>query len=204
MQTLRRKRAKIIDATCPMVKLIHKKIRRLEKDGYFPVIIGQEGHDEVKGIAGQVERSLIVKSPEDISADRLSGIDRLGIVVQSTFVHEEAQAVVDRLREMVPEVKFEDTICRPTSERQDEVRRMAEEFDCLVIVGSRTSANTRHLFKLASGRKACVYLVDHPDQVDKLDIPQDSTVFVTSGASTPMYLVEQVISHLYTLREFQR
>ena len=204
MQELRRKKARVIDATCPMVKAIHKKIQRLEKEGYFPVIIGREGHDEVRGIAGQVERSLIAKSPDEITEDALAGIDKVGVVVQSTFIRAEALAVVDRLRELALEVKFEDTICRPTTERQEEVCRMADEYDCIVIVGSRTSANTRHLYKLASGHKACVYLVDHPDQVDELDIPQGSSVFITSGASTPMYLVEQVISHLYTLREFHK
>ncbi len=204
MTGLSRKEAHVIDATCPMVKLIHKKVRHLADSGYFPVIIGQEGHDEVRGIAGQVEKSLIVRSPDELEPEFFVGIPKVGVVVQSTFVHDEAMEVVARLKTLVPEVKFEDTICRPTTERQEEVRRVAAEFDCIVIVGSRTSANTRHLYKLASGRKACVYLVDDPDQVPGLDIPADSTVFVTSGASTPMYLVERVLSLLHALRDKHR
>lgn len=200
MERLAQKQAEVIDATCPMVKVIHKKIQRLEEEGYFPVIIGKEGHDEVRGIAGQVEKSLIVRTAEELKPEQFAGVKKVGVVVQSTFVRSEAQAVVARLEGLVSEVRFEDTICRPTTERQEEVRRVAEEYDCIVIVGSRTSANTQHLYNLASGRKADVYLIDDPDQLPRLDIPPDASVFITSGASTPMDMVERVLSYLYNLQ----
>lgn len=200
MEKLAQRQADVFDATCPMVKVIHKKIQRLEGEGYFPVIIGKEGHDEVRGIAGQVEKSLIVRTADELKPEHFAGIERVGVVVQSTFVRSEARAVVARIEALVPEVKFEDTICRPTTERQEEVRRVAEEYDCIVIVGSRTSANTQHLFNLASGRKADVYLVDDPGQLPRLKIHPDSSVFITSGASTPMYMVERVLSYLYNLQ----
>ncbi len=196
VEHLRAKKARIIDATCPMVKLIHKKIVRLVQDGYFPVIIGRKGHDEVMGIAGQVQESIIVGSAEEVRPESFDSLSKVGIVIQSTYVRSDALAIVDRIKALVPEVKLEDTICRPTTDRQEEVRRVADEFDCIVIVGSKTSANTRHLYELASGHKACVYLVDDPDQVPRLAIPPESSIFVTSGASTPMFLVERVLSHL--------
>jgi 4-hydroxy-3-methylbut-2-enyl diphosphate reductase len=186
----------VIDATCPMVTVIHKKIVRLVQKEYFPVIIGKQGHDEVRGIAGQVSGALIVRSPEEITAEQFVGIDKVGIVVQSTFIRAQALAIVEKIKSMVPEVKFIDTICRPTTERQEEVENIPDDFDYILIIGSRTSANTRHLFKLASGKEATVYLVDDPETVRDLDILPYSHVFVASGASTPLYLIEKVVTLL--------
>jgi 4-hydroxy-3-methylbut-2-en-1-yl diphosphate reductase len=186
----------VIDATCPMVRLIHEKARRLEADGAVVVIIGDPRHDEVRGIAGHVGRALVFRRPADVTAAALAGIVKAGVVVQSTFIREEAFAVLEAVRALVPEVLFEDTICRPTSERQEEVRRMAARHDCVLIVGSRRSANTRHLFDLAAGENACVHFVDDPEQVAGLPIPAGASVFVASGASTPMAAVERVVELL--------
>jgi len=185
-----------IDATCPMVEVIHKKIRKLEEQGYYPVIIGKKGHDEVRGIAGQVKEALIVGKPEEVNLDHFAGRERVGIVVQSTFIRAEAQAILERIKRLVSEVKFVDTICRPTTERQSEVESISGKYDYILIVGSKTSANTKHLFKLASGKKSQVYLVDEPESVRELPIPKDASVFIASGASTPLDLIEQMVSFL--------
>ena len=190
--------ARVIDATCPMVKAIHKKIIRLAREGYFPVIIGKNGHDEVRGIAGQVSESLIVGNPDEVRPELFSGRDRLGIVVQSTFVRSEALSIVRRIRDLAIDIRFEDTICRPTTERQEEIRKVRDKYNYIVIVGSRTSANTKHLYKLAQAKKAEVFLVDDPDQIPHLSIPLEASVFVTSGASTPRDQVETVINFLYS------
>jgi 4-hydroxy-3-methylbut-2-enyl diphosphate reductase len=194
--TLKEKNIDYIDATCPMVEVIHKKIRRLEEQGYTPVIIGQRGHDEVKGIAGQVHKALIFGKPDEVTPEYFKGIEKVGVVVQSTFIRSQALNILEKIQELVPEVEFVNTICRPTTERQSEVKSIAGKYDCIVIIGSKTSANTNHLYKLASGTKSCVYLVDKPESVSDLHIPTDSTVFIASGASTPMELIEQVISAL--------
>jgi 4-hydroxy-3-methylbut-2-enyl diphosphate reductase len=176
--------------------VIHKKIRRLEERGYKPVIIGQRGHDEVKGIAGQVHGALIFGEPEEVTEDYFKGIEKVGVVVQSTFIRSQALLILEKIKELVEEVEFINTICRPTTERQSEVKSIAGKYDCIVIIGSKSSANTKHLFNLASGTKSCVYLVDAPESIADLDISVDSTVFIASGASTPMSLIEQVISAL--------
>lgn len=196
VDSLRERGLDVIDATCPMVTVIHKKIVRLDQEGYFPVIIGKKGHDEVRGIAGQVDKALIVRSPAEITPKLFAGIDKVGIVVQSTFIRTEAVAIVEKIKGIVREVKFIDTICRPTTERQVEVENIPDDVDYILIIGSQTSANTRHLFKLASGREATVYLVDDPETVRDLDILPDSRVFVASGASTPLYLIERVVTLL--------
>lgn len=183
----------VIDATCPMVKVIHRRAKKLEADGYRPVIIGDPKHDEVKGIAGHVGRAVIVRRPEDVTPGKFAGIARAGVVVQSTFIRAEAVAVLAAVRRVVPVVRFEDTICRPTTERQDEVREEADRADCVLIVGSRSSANTRHLFELAGGKKACVHLIDDPEKILDLGLEAYETVFIASGASTPMEMVDKVV-----------
>ena len=196
MEKLKKRKIDYVDATCPMVRAIHKHIKKLEKRGYFPVIIGKKGHDEAKGIAGQVDRALIIGQPEKVQKDLFSGIKKVGVVVQSTFIRAKALSILEALKSLGLEVKFVDTICHPTTERQIEVKSIAGKYDCILIIGSKTSANTKHLYSLASGTKSFVYLVDDPESVRDLIIPEDSTIFIASGASTPMHLIEKVISIL--------
>jgi 4-hydroxy-3-methylbut-2-enyl diphosphate reductase len=193
---LKKKKIPYIDATCPMVKVIHRRIIELEKEGYVPLIIGRKGHDEVRGIQGQVSNSLVAGSEEEITDTLVKGLNKIGVVVQSTFIYEDARKIVARLKESVPEVKFVNTICQPTSQRQDEIQRQSQLHDVVLIIGSKTSANTRHLFRLARNGKSRVYLVDQPERVAALDIPVDGSVFIASGASTPQYLIEEVIVFL--------
>jgi len=196
LETLKTRKIDFIDATCPMVKKIHTEICKLEAAGYFPVIIGKQGHDEVAGIAGQVKEVLIIGNAQDVNPDDFSGKKKVGIVVQSTYIRANALAILEKIKTLTPEVRFIDTICRPTTERQAEVESIAGKFEFILIIGSKASANTRHLFKLAGGTKSQVYLVDDPESLRKLPIPADATVFITSGASTPMHLIEKAVSIL--------
>ncbi len=201
---LARRPVTVVDATCPMVKVIHRRAQKLEAEGFQPVIIGEPKHDEVKGIAGHVGRAIIVRSPADVTPEAFAGVRKAGVVVQSTFIREEANAVLAAILRIVPEVKFEDTICRPTTERQEEVRVQAQEADCVLVVGSRTSANTRHLFDLAGGKKAKVHLVDDPERVPELDLRDCGSVFIASGASTPDAAIDRVVAILQSSGEERR
>ncbi len=185
-----------IDATCPMVGLIHDKAREFEADGRTLVVIGQVGHEEIQGIVGQVGRALVVKDAEEVTPERFRGIARAGVVVQSTFIESEARRVLARIREIVPDVAFHDTICRPTKMRQREVEAHTRTADCVVVVGSRRSANTMHLFRLARAINPCTYIVDDPESVESVAVPDGATVFIASGASTPMELIVEVVRRL--------
>jgi (E)-4-hydroxy-3-methyl-but-2-enyl pyrophosphate reductase len=198
------RRLTVIDATCPMVKVIHRRAQKLEAEGFLPVIIGDPNHDEVKGIAGHVRRAEIVREPEDVTPERFAGVAKAGVVVQSTFIRADALAVLEAIRRIVPEVRFEDTICRPTTERQNEVQEEAGRYDCVLIVGSRTSANTRHLFELAGGKKASVYLVDDPSRIPEMKLAKCGSVFIASGASTPIEIIDRVVTLLEEREEKPR
>ena len=185
-----------VDATCPMVRIIHDRIREVEAQGRVPVVIGQVGHEEVRGIVGQVARALVVKSPDEVTPELFAGVLRAGVVAQSTFIEEEARRIVERVRALVPDVVFHDTICQPTKTRQREVERHTRKADCVIVIGSRHSANTRHLFNIARAINPRTHLIDRPESVEDIAIPADSTVFVASGASTPMELIVEVVRRL--------
>jgi 4-hydroxy-3-methylbut-2-enyl diphosphate reductase len=185
-----------VDATCPMVRIIHDRIREVEAQGRTPVVIGQFGHEEVRGIVGQVARALVVKSPDEVTPELFAGVVRAGIVAQSTFVEAEARAIVERIRALVPDVVYHDTICQPTKTRQREVETHTRTADVVIVIGSRHSANTRHLFNIARAINPMTWLIDRPESVEGIAIPGGATVFVASGASTPMELIVEVVKRL--------
>ena len=185
-----------VDATCPMVRIIHDRIRAVEAQGRVPVVIGQVGHEEVRGIVGQVGRALVVKSPDEVTPELFAGVERAGVVAQSTFIEEEARRIVERIRTIVPDVVFYDTICRPTKIRQREVETHTRTADDVIVIGSRHSANTRHLFNIARAINPRTHFIDRPENVEEIVLPAEATVFVASGASTPMELIAEVVRRL--------
>ncbi len=193
---LRERGLEFIDATCPMVRIIHERIREIEAEGLTPVVIGQVGHEEVQGIVGQVRRALVVRRPEEVTPELFEGVARAGVVVQSTFVEADARRILERIREVVPEVVFHDTICQPTKSRQQEVERHTRSADCVIVIGSRRSANTMHLFHIAERINPRTHLVDSAESVETIDIPDDAAVFIASGASTPESLISEVVERL--------
>ena len=185
-----------VDATCPMVRIIHDRIREVEAQGRVPVVLGQVGHEEVRGIVGQVARAIVVKTPDEVTPELFAGVVRAGIVAQSTFIEAEAQRIVGRVRALVPDTVFHDTVCQPTKTRQREVEAHTPGADWVIVIGSRHSANTRHLFNIARALTPRTHLIDRPESVDDIAIPAGATVFVASGASTPGELIDEVVRRL--------
>jgi 4-hydroxy-3-methylbut-2-en-1-yl diphosphate reductase len=193
---LERRGLEFVDATCPMVKIIHERIRAVEAEGRTPVVIGQVGHEEVRGIVGQVARAIVVKAPDEVTPELFGGVRRAGIVAQSTLVEAEARRIVERVRALVPDTVFHDTICQPTKTRQREVEAHSPGADWVIVIGSRHSANTRHLFNIARALNPRTHLIDRPESVDDMAIPAGATVFIASGASTPGELIDEVVRRL--------
>ena len=185
-----------VDTTCPMVKGIHAKTRKLARDGFRPVIIGDRRHEEVRGIAGQVDDALIIGSPGEADPAVLRRIPRAGVVVQSTFIRAEADRILRKLRRYIPEVRFENTICKPTSDRQRDAGVRASRYDCVIVIGSEKSANTRNLMSIVRARNPRTVLVVRPEDVDSLRLRSGKSVYVLSGASTPMDVIERTVARL--------
>ncbi|MFA4842517.1 MAG: 4-hydroxy-3-methylbut-2-enyl diphosphate reductase [Candidatus Omnitrophota bacterium] len=187
---------KIVDATCPMVKEIHKIARDMENKGYKIVIIGDKFHDEVLGIAGQLRKKAVI-------IDGLKHIPRIiakktAVVVQSTQNLEEVLKILKVLKSRVKTLKFYNTICQPTRFKQREIRAMPLHNDAMVIIGSRTSANTRRLYEISKSINPKTYWVNSPRDLKPRWFRNVQSVGVTAGASTPGSTTNAVIKKINT------
>ncbi len=190
----------IIDATCPMVKEIHSIARKLERDGYGVIVIGDKMHDEVKGISGQLKKkALIIDKPEGIPLKKVRTMRRAGIVVQSTQNLDNALKIVDILRVNIPEIKFHNTICKPTRTKQDEIKTMPLKNDVIIVIGSRTSANTKRIYEISKSLNDKTYWVNSGGEIRKAWLSGAANVGITAGASTPESTIRQVICKIESI-----
>lgn len=175
-----------VDATCPMVKEIHRIVREAEKRGRKVIILGDKKHDEVRGIAGQLNsKALIIDSPENIPLAALKKIAKGRVVVQSTQNLEKILRIVSILKKHIPDLEFFNTICKPTTLRQEEVKRMPLKNDCMVIIGSKHSANTKRLYEISKSLNKNSHWVNSSSELKGRWFKNAKNVGVTSGASTP-------------------
>lgn len=188
---------KIADATCPMVKEIHKIARRAEALGYAVIVIGDKQHDEVRGIVGQLKKkALVIAGPEDIPAEKIKRIKKAAVVVQSTQSIEKVTKIVDLLKCSVKELKFFNTICRPTRIKQEEIKKLPLENDCMIIIGSKTSANTKRLYEISKSLNKKSYWVQSKKDVKTGWFKKCGSVGITAGASTPDETTREVIAYI--------
>lgn len=186
----------IIDATCPMVKEIHGLAKKAEKKGSRLIVIGDKKHDEVLGIVGQVNSLAIVIDNIKHIPCGLEKIKRASVVVQSTQNLENALEIINALRKIIPFVEFHNTICQPTRIKQQEIKRMPRGFDVMLIIGSKTSANTKRLFEISKSLNARSYWINSDTQIKKEWFKNAETVGVSAGASTPESIIKKVVKKL--------
>jgi 4-hydroxy-3-methylbut-2-enyl diphosphate reductase len=186
----------IVDATCPLVLEIHEFARNLDRDGYKIVIIGDHHHDEVTGIAGQVRNPIIISKPEEVEEKIPSRVRKIGVVVQSTQNIENAQKIVQKLMTLGRELKYYDTICKPTKLYQAEIRTMPKENDVMIIVGSFTSANTKRLTEISKSLNSRSYQVECGNDIQEEWLEDAEAIGVTAGASTPDWIIDKVVERL--------
>ncbi|TLN16148.1 4-hydroxy-3-methylbut-2-enyl diphosphate reductase [bacterium] len=198
LEKLKEEAGELIDATCPKVEKIHEKIVEYVRKGFRVVIAGDGDHPEVVGLLGYAgEGALIVHSPEDI--DALPNLGKVVLVAQTTQDEENYERIIERFLSRFPEGEALRTICLSTHKRQEEVRRMAAEVDGVVVIGGKNSANTRRLYEIAmSGGKKAWY-VETADDIPAGELKGLETVGVTAGASTPTWIIRQVVEKLKLL-----
>ncbi|KAF5995070.1 MULTISPECIES: 4-hydroxy-3-methylbut-2-enyl diphosphate reductase [Streptomyces] len=189
-----------IDATCPLVTKVHKEAVRFANEDFDILLIGHEGHEEVIGTSGEApDHITLVDGPEDVAKVEVRDPSKVVWLSQTTLSVDETMETVDALKEKFPQLISppSDDICYATQNRQLAVKRMGEESDLVIVVGSRNSSNSVRLVevaKLAGARAA--YLVDFADEIEEGWLEGVTTVGVTSGASVPEVLVEQVLEWL--------
>jgi 4-hydroxy-3-methylbut-2-enyl diphosphate reductase len=187
----------VIDATCPMVTKIHVQAEKLKAEGYKIVVVGDRDHPEVKGTLSHVPGAWCISTPEDV--DALPRASRVGVVVQSTWSGAGFTEIVRRLSAKYYEVRAVNTICTDTHNRQFEAVALAKDVEVMVVVGGKTSANTKHLAELAQSSGARAYHIEGPDELQPQWFAGVSTAGLMSGASTPGWLVDQVAERMEAL-----
>jgi len=186
----------VADGTCPLVRHAHEQLRTLVSLGCQPVVIGQHGHVEVRGLIGDFPDAVVVNGEADL--DALPMALRYGVISQTTQPIERVEAIVAAMRAKFPgsEVLFRDTVCEPTKKRQVAIRKLLAECDTLVVVGGRNSNNTLQL--VAAGESAGRRVV-HITRAEELEVEwfEDSQcVGVTAGTSTLKETVTAVVARL--------
>ena len=185
----------IIDATCPRVAKVQVIIRKWAKQGYATVIVGDEDHPEVLGLMGYTEgRGHVVVTSEDVA--RLPALDKVIVVAQTTQSEHVFDDRVAEIKARFREVRVYNTICDATARRQADIQQLAGEVEAVVVVGGRSSGNTQRLVEIARSTGVPTYHVETEQELDMDVMRCYNTVGVTAGASTPHWLISNVVSML--------
>ena len=189
-----------IDATCPLVTKVHKEVLRFEKEGYDILLVGHEGHEEVEGTAGEAPHAVqLIDGDEDVANAKVKDPEKVIWLSQTTLSVDETMDTVVKLREKFPSLQNppSDDICYATQNRQVAIKKVGAQSDLVIVVGSANSSNTVRLVEVAmdAGAKAA-YRVDFASEIQEEWFKGVSTVGVSSGASVPEELVEEVIDYL--------
>lgn len=190
----------IVDATCPMVKDIHRIAAEQENKGYKIIIIGDKKHDEVQGIIGQLNKKAIVIDALKHIPKTIKRIKKTAVVVQSTQNQEKVLEIVSALKKRIKDLQFFNTICKPTRTKQDEIKIMPKANDVMIIIGSKTSANTKRLYEISKSINEHSYWVQSKKEINPKWFKGMNSVGVTAGASTPDEITQEVIEYLSCLK----
>lgn len=187
----------VIDATCPMVTKIHVQAEKLRNDGYKIIVVGDANHPEVKGTLSHVPGAWCIDSVADV--EKLPRGSKVGVVVQSTWSGKGFTDIVKALSEKYYEVRAVNTICTDTHNRQAEAADLAQDVEVMVVVGGKTSANTKHLAELSAMNGARAYHIEGPDELQAEWFAGVGVCGLMSGASTPGALVDEVADRIDVL-----
>lgn len=182
----------VVEATCPLVHVAHKAVRALVRDGYHPVIVGQRGHVEVRGITGDLDAFDVVLEDDDVLA--LQPHPRIGIAAQTTQSIARVRRLADLIKQRFPDslVRSIDTVCRPTKDRQNAAVDLARQSDVVVVIGGANSNNTRELVKSCARFCERVHHVQTEGDLQPDWFDEAGTVGITAGTSTPDDVVDLV------------
>lgn len=182
----------VVEATCPLVEVAHRAVMALARDGYHVVIVGQRNHVEVRGLTGDLDCFDVVLDDADVLA--LQEHPRIGVAAQTTQPLEKVKRMVALIREQFPrsEVRFFDTVCKPTKQRQSAAIDIARQADVVVVVGGNASNNTRELVRTCSLYCPRVYHVQTDADVRAEWFAGADVVGLTAGTSTPDEVIDRV------------
>jgi (E)-4-hydroxy-3-methyl-but-2-enyl pyrophosphate reductase len=186
---------KIMDGTCPYVHYSQRKAAELYREGYTVIVVGDKNHPEIIGILGYINNdAFVVKTVEEVQ--HLPQLDRIGTIAQTTISPKKYSAIIDALRQKARELKVCETICDATEENQRAIRDLSGEVDLLYVIGGRHSANSNKLVETAREKCPRTMLIETADEINPEDLRGASRIGVGAGASTPDWMIQQVVERL--------
>ncbi len=196
------RKLKVFDATCPLVTKVHVEVAKMRREGKEIIMIGHQGHPEVEGTMGQIEGEnngmYLVETEKDVETLKVKDESNLAYVTQTTLSVDDAARIVDALKRRFPKIlgPKKDDICYATQNRQDAVKKMVDQCDLVIVVGSPNSSNSNRLCEVARNANVEAYMVDRAEQLQEKWFDNKKVIGITAGASAPEILVQQVISRL--------
>ena len=193
---LEEKASKVVDATCPFVTRVQKLAARAAAEDRHVIVVGNPDHPEMIGVKGYApEHAFIIRDEKEVAG--LPHLRRPLIVSQTTIkaqtFFDTAEAVKTKTED---EIQVVNTICSATRDRQDAARALAGEVDAFYIIGGNHSSNSRKLLSVCKEQCEKSFLIETPEEIDPADLKGVETVGVTAGASTPKWLIDQVVARL--------
>ena len=196
------RRLQVIDATCPLVTKVHVEARRFAREGYTLLLIGHAGHEEVEGTMGEAPEAIrLIQTVEDARRVAVPDPEKVAIITQTTLSVDDTRAIIEALKTRFPTlaVPSKDDICYATQNRQNAVKALTREAEVLLVIGAKNSSNSIRLTEVAvdAGRRA--HLINDAGEINPAWLAGVSCVGVTSGASAPEHLVQEVVETLRRL-----
>ena len=198
-EAARTRRLRVVDATCPLVTKVHVEAKRFAKEGYTILLIGHQGHEEVEGTMGEVPEAIrLVQTVEEARAVAVPNPDKVAVVTQTTLSVDDTHAIVEALKARFPKLvaPSKDDICYATQNRQNAVKAIAREAEVILVIGASNSSNSIRLTEVAEGAGRLAYLINDARGIQPGWFEGVRCVGVTSGASAPEHLVQQVVEAL--------
>jgi len=193
-----------IDATCPLVTKVHNEVNKMYDENYHIIMIGHQGHPEVEGTMGQIEKNSpkasihLIETVKDIDQLNINKDEKISYVSQTTLSVDDTKQIIDALKIKFPHIKGPkgSDICYATQNRQDAIKLMIQDHDLIIIVGSKNSSNSNRLVEIAKQNNVDSFLIDNPDEIDFELLRDKKNIGISAGASAPEILIDQIITKI--------
>lgn len=185
----------VVDASCPLVKKVHREVSKYEEGGYQIILVGHRNHPELEGTAGRVRhRVIIVENVNDALSIQPEDPSKLALATQTTLSIDDTKEIVDTLTKRFPNLAVKNDICYATQNRQDAVKKLVEQkIDLLLVIGSQNSSNSNRLRDISQNSGIASYLINTYHEIQPAWLNNVEHVGITAGASAPEFLVQEVI-----------
>ena len=192
----------IIDTTCPKVIKVQKLAKKFSESSCQLVVIGDYGHKEVMGICEWANgKAIVVKNKKDLKNIKLSSLEKIVVISQTTQDKKSVDKIFEFIKKKYDKVETVDTICMATQSRQNEARKLAKNSDAVIIVGSPTSANSTRLWEISKKINPKSHFIERAEDIKKEWFKNCRKIGVTAGASSPDWVIKDVIKCLRNLKK---